>query len=296
MSKPKIITVIGPTATGKTALGILLANRFNGEIISADSRQVYIGFDLGSGKASPEEQSAAPHHLLDILPANTRYSAAEFQKDCYQKIEDILSRGKLPIIVGGTGFYVRSVTEGYGFSEMNKNKSEYKQLELLSIEELTQKLASLGGTISPTDALNKRRLIHAIQKSGTPTAANNPKYDFLQLYLDFPKEALYKRILKRLDDRIEQGMIDEVKNLLAAGATPQFMHDLGLEYRFTTEYLQGRFNSFEDYREKLFTATKQFAKRQRTWFNKDKNTVKLDMSDPDSIPLSIMNTEVFLSK
>ena len=297
MPKQKIITVIGPTATGKTALGIILANHFNGEIISADSREVYIGFDLGSGKASPAEQTAAPHHLLDIMAANIRYSAAQFQKDCYQKIAEITSRKKLPIIVGGTGFYVRSVTEGYNFNEV-QIKTEYRELENLTTEQLTKKLTSLGGTINLSDAQNKRRLIRAIQvaECGGKKQPNKSQFDYLQLYLDFPKEALSQRILKRPDDRIEQGMIEEVKDLLANGATPQFMFDLGLEYRFTTQYLQGEFRSYDEYREKLFIATKQFAKRQRTWFNKDKNTIKLDMSCETSIKKAITEVQNFLSK
>jgi tRNA dimethylallyltransferase len=291
----KIVSIIGTTASGKSSLGIALAQKFNGEIISADSRQVYKGFNLGSGKVTIEEQAMAPHHLIDILEPNVRYSAKQFQDHCYQKIEEIFARGKLPFIVGGTGFYTRSIAEGYGFAiipPMLEDKCHCEQAKRASqslngafppepplVEELQALLKSLGGEINPSDVLNKRRLIRAITiaQAGIKKAPNNPKYNVLQLCLDYPKEVLNNRILERLDIRIKEGMVEEIEGLIKAGATPDFMISLGLE-------------------ELLFIATKQFAKRQRTWFNKDKNTIKIDMSKPNANDIALKSVSEFLKQ
>lgn len=273
----RIVFIVGTTASGKSDLGIKLARRFNGEIISADSRQVYKGFDLGSGKVTKEEQSVVPHHLLDVAEPNEVYSAAQFQQDCYKKIEEIFSRGKNVFIVGGTGLYTRAVAEGYSFDGIEHAHSS--PLDEKPIEELQKILKDMNGSIKESDAQNKRRLIRAITlaQSGSKKTKNTPRYDVLQLGCDFPKEALNERMLRRIDVRVEQGMIEEVKNLLASGVQEQFLLNLGLDYGYITRYIKGEFESYEMWRQELFAKTRQFAKRQRTWFKKEKNIVWLDM-------------------
>ena len=216
--KPKIVVISGVTASGKTALSILLAQQFNAEIISADSRQVYQGLDIGSAKITADEMQGVPHHCLDIVdPAdNQRYSVGDFQRDAYAKIDEIIARGKLPMLVGGTGLYSRAVINGYGFD-------------------------------------------------GAP---NNPLYDVLQICLVPPNTLLAPKVKQRNVERVEQGMFDETRNLLARGVDTDFLYKLGLEYRLNVRYLNGEID-LEKYYDELYHQTMQFIKRQRTWYRKE---------------------------
>lgn len=273
MNKPKIIAIVGTTASGKSSLGIDLAKFFDAEVVSADSRQIYKGLDLGTGKVTPEEIVGVPHHMLDIIEPNTPYSLAEYQKAAYIVIDDILSRGKLPIIVGGTGLYTRAIIEGYDLDSAEPDFALRKELETKTAAELVDILKSLGAK-TITEPENPRRLIRQIEKikagkSNVPV--NNPRYDCLQLGITFDRDILYKRIEERLDMRINDGMIEEIKGLLDNGATPEFMEGLGLEYRYTTRYLLGKYQSFEEYRAELLKEIRHFAKRQVTWFKKEKD-------------------------
>lgn len=273
MNKPKIIAIVGTTASGKSSLGIDLAKFFDAEVVSADSRQIYKGLDLGTGKVTPEEIVDVPHHMLDIIEPNTPYSLAEYQKAAYIVIDDILSRGKLPIIVGGTGLYTRAIIEGYDMDSAKPDFALRKELETKTAAELVDILKSLGAK-TITEPENPRRLIRQIEKikagkSNVPI--NNPRYDCLQLGITFDRDILYKRIEERLDMRINDGMIEEIKGLLDNGATPEFMEGLGLEYRYTTRYLLGKYQSFEEYRAELLKEIRHFAKRQVTWFKKEKD-------------------------
>ena len=273
MNKPKIIAIVGTTASGKSSLGIDLAKFFDAEVVSADSRQIYKGLDLGTGKVTPEEIVGVPHHMLDIIEPNTPYSLAEYQKAAYIVIDDILSRGKLPIIVGGTGLYTRAIIEGYGLDSAEPDFALRKELETKTAAELVDILKSLG-VKTITEPENPRRLIRQIEKikagkSNIPV--NNPRYDCLQLGITFDRDILYKRIEERLDMRINDGMVEEIKGLLDNGATPEFMEGLGLEYRYTTRYLLGKYQSFEEYRAELLKEIRHFAKRQVTWFKKEKD-------------------------
>lgn len=273
MNKPKIIAIVGTTASGKSSLGIDLAKFFDAEVVSADSRQIYKGLDLGTGKVTPEEIVGVPHHMLDIIEPNTPYSLAEYQKAAYIVIDDILSRGKLPIIVGGTGLYTRAIIEGYDLNSAEPDFALRKELETKTAAELVDILKSLGAK-TITEPENPRRLIRQIEKikagkSNVPV--NNPRYDCLQLGITFDRDILYKRIEERLDMRINDGMIEEIKGLLDNGATPKFMEELGLEYRYTTRYLLGKYQSFEEYRAELLKEIRHFAKRQVTWFKKEKD-------------------------
>lgn len=278
MSKPKIITVVGTTASSKSSLGIELAKIFNGEVVSADSRQVYKGMDLGTGKVTEEEIQGVPHHMLDIISPNEPFSVADFQKLVYPIIDDIIARGKLPIIVGGTGLYTRAIVEGFSLSECKPDEKLRAELDKKTCEELV-KILHEHGTEDIKDPQNKRRLVRQIEKieGGTKEQAeSNPRYDVLQLGMTFDRDVLYQRIGERLDIRINDGMVEEIKGLMDAGATPEFLEGLGLEYRYTYRYLTGKYKDFQEYHDDLFKHIRHFAKRQVTWFKKEKNIVWLD--------------------
>lgn len=277
MTKGKLIAIVGTTASGKSSLGIDLAKHYNGEIISADSRQVYRHLDLGTGKVTKEEMAEVKHHLIDILDLNQPFSVAHFQKLAYEAIDDVLKRGHLPFLVGGTGLYTRAVVEGYNLSDVPPDAEQRKMLESLDREELCSRLEKLGEKVSDDEPA--RRLIRRLEKLEKGVKSENlsqPRYDVLQLGLTFDREELYSRIGIRLDQRIKEGMIDEVREVVKLGATPEFLEGLGLEYRLTYRYITGKYKSFEEYREDLFKQIRHFAKRQMTWFRKEKNIVWLN--------------------
>lgn len=273
----KLITVIGATACGKSDLGIKLARKFNGEIVSCDSRQVYKGLDLGTGKVTVEEQKLVPHHLLDVKLPNEKYSLAEYQKSAYRSINDILVRKKTPFLVGGTGLYSRAVVEGYSFIDENEDDTLRAEINSLTREQLEEELRNAGELVP--EGLSPRHLARRVEKlrKGVEKAENSRLYDFIQLVCVYPREQLYSRIEARLDERIKQGMVEEVESLRKNGATDEFLEGLGLEYRYTARYLRGEY-SFEDYREELLKQIRHFAKRQTTWFKKEKNAFTLDMN------------------
>lgn len=290
-----LISVVGTTASGKSGLGISLAKHFGGEVVSADSRQIYRGFDLGTGKVTEEETEGIPHHLLDIRAAGERFSMGEFQSLAYSAIDDIHSRGKIPFLVGGTGLYARAVTAGYTLADVVPDEAFRAEMADKSWEELTALLQTYG--ISVTDRqVSARRLIRMLEKCRAGISAeseSHPRYRVLQLGLTWDREYLHTLIEARLDRRIAEGMIDEVRSLLQAGATEDFMEALGLEYRYTTRYISGKYESFEAYRAELLTEIKRFAKRQQTWFAKDKDIVWLD-TEGDYTAQAISLCEAFL--
>ena len=280
MNKNKLITVIGTTASGKSSLGIELADFYGGEIVSADSRQIYRKMDLGTGKITPEEAARVPHHLIDILDAGEPFSMADFQSLAYDAIDSIIERGKLPFLVGGTGLYSRSVAEGYNLSDVAPSEELRAELLKKSREELVEILCSYGETEIPGE-YSTRRLIRMIEKreGGTDSERENmPRYDVLQLAMTYPRDILYSRISERLDARIKDGMIEEIRALYEGGVSGEFLERLGLEYRYTYRYIAGMYPSFEDYRAELYKEICHFAKRQMTWFKKEKNVIWLDTS------------------
>lgn len=296
MTKGKLIAIVGTTASGKSSLGIDLAKHYNGEIISADSRQVYRHLDLGTGKVTKEEMAEVKHHLIDILDLNQPFSVAHFQKLAYEAIDDVLKRGHLPFLVGGTGLYTRAVVEGYNLSDVPPDAEQRKMLESLDREELCSRLEKLGEKVSDDEPA--RRLIRRLEKLEKGVKSENlsqPRYDVLQLGLTFDREELYSRIGIRLDQRIKEGMIDEVREVVKLGATPEFLEGLGLEYRLTYRYITGKYKSFEEYREDLFKQIRHFAKRQMTWFRKEKNIVWLN-SKGDYLKEAITLIDDFLKK
>lgn len=283
MDLQKLIVVLGTNASGKSSLGINLAKKYNGEIISADSRQIYRGLDLGSGKVTPEETLGVPHYMIDILDPNIPYSVADFQMQSYKIIDDIIARGKVPFLVGGTGLYVRSIVNGYTFDNTPPNEALRLELEEKSVEELYRLLAEkCNGQVNLADPKNKRRLIRALEKTygGKEELKEekcSPRYRVLQLGVTWPKEILHSRIDERLDKRLGEGMIDEVRALRANGATDDFLYKLGLEYRYILWYLNGKYASLDEMKEELGRAIKRFAKRQMTWFRKDTSIIWLNM-------------------
>ncbi len=274
MAKSKIIAVVGPTASGKTALSIELAKRFNGEVISADSRQVYRGLDIGSGKVTEEEMQGIPHHLIDIADISYRYTGADFVRDAKAAIKDITSRGKVPIIAGGTFFYLDLLRGKINAAEVEPNLELQAELEKLTTEELFQKLtladSARAATIEPS---NRRRLIRALEIIETlgsvpPPTTTESDYEWLIFGIDIDKETLNARIEERMLTRLKDGMREEVEKLLEGGVSAERLVDFGLEYRFLTRNIQKEI-PYEVMTEKLFTKIKQFAKRQRTWLKRD---------------------------
>jgi len=273
-SKSKIIAVVGPTASGKTALSIDLAKHFNGEVISADSRQVYRGLDIGSGKVTKEEMNAIPHYLIDVANPDYRYSAADFLRGAKAAIADITSRGKVPIIAGGTFFYLDLLRGKMQTAAVKPNLELQAELEKLSTAELIARLkAADPKRAEAVDQNNRRRLIRSLEivsvLGQVPESTEKPSdYDWLILGIDIDRDILNERIKTRLEDRLKNGLKEEVESLLASGLDPQRLDDFGLEYR----YLKRNLNKELDYDEmvlQLFAKLRQFAKRQKTWLKRD---------------------------
>lgn len=276
--KPKIIIIVGPTASGKTSLSIEIAKKFNGEVISADSRQVYKGLDIGSAKVTTEEMDGIPHHLLDKADPKDTYNASDFKRDAHIAINDILSRGKLPIICGGTFFYIDTLLNRMSLPEVPPNEALRGELEEKSANELLTILEKLdpvrAGNIEKD---NKRRLVRAIEVAKAlgfvpPTAPKDSPYEFLSIGLLIDINTHDKTLKTRIEERLRTGMIEEVETLLKAGVTHSRLENLGLEYRYVSRYLQGRLN-YEEMIDELTTKSRQFAKRQMTWLKRD-STIK----------------------
>jgi tRNA dimethylallyltransferase len=272
----KIVVICGPTATGKSDYAVTLAKKINGEIISADSRQVYQCLDIGSGKITKKEMRGIPHHLLDVAHPRRAFSVAQYKKLADKAIKDIVKRNKTPIIVGGTGFYIDAVVFDRQLPAVKPNKELRKKLEKVSLEKLQKQLQQLDPERYDTiDIHNRVRLIRALEIveaiGKVPTALKlrgaSPKYDIRWIYLDFPDDVLKQRIHDRLLKRMKQGMVKEVEQLHAQGLSWKRLEALGLEYRFVAQYLQSKLSKPELLTQ-LETAIWHYAKRQRTWFKK----------------------------
>jgi tRNA dimethylallyltransferase len=271
--KPKIIVVLGQTSTGKSDIAVEIAKKFNGEVISADSRQVYKGMDLGSGKITKDEMQNIPHHLLDLADPKDIFDVTQFQKLGTKAIQDILSRGKTPVICGGTGFYIDSLIYQTQFTSVKPNKELREKLEKLSLEEL-QEIYRNKNIKKNIDIQNPVRLIRAIEIMDglgyIPKTKNKEKYNVLFIGMTLPKEELDKRIHKRIIDRLEKGMLEEARTLLKNGVSHERLQSLGLEYRFMSKHILGEISK-DEMIDQLYRATVKFAKRQKTWFKRNKN-------------------------
>ncbi|MBR3504470.1 MAG: tRNA (adenosine(37)-N6)-dimethylallyltransferase MiaA [Clostridia bacterium] len=282
---PPLVVIEGTNASGKSGLAVELAARFGGEIVSADSRQVFRGLNLGSGKIAPEEMKGVRHHLIDVAEPGEFFSMHDFQRLAYAAIEDIRGRGAVPFLVGGTGLYVASITEGYVMSDRAPDLAYRAELETHTTRELCDMLRAAQPGVE-IDWNNRNRVMRMLEKlhDGDDFAAQSePRYDCLKLGVTWERSALRRRIDERLERRVEAGMIDEVKGLMDAGVSVEFLMKLGLEYRFIAQYLTGDIKSENEMLELLATAIKQFAKRQMIWFRRDKAIHWLDMTgDPIS--------------
>ncbi len=268
-----MITLLGPTASGKTALAVRIAARLGMEIISADSRQVYRGMDIGTGKDLSEYQvdgMPVPVHLIDIHDAGYKYNLFEYQQDFFRVYRQLLSEGKGILLCGGSGLYIEAVTEGYELYPVPPDNALRAELEKFSLEELSEKLAVMKRLHNRTDVDNKKRVIRAIEIetyiAKHPEAAPEfPSIENLCLGIDVPREVRRERITRRLHARLEEGLVEEVRGLLDRGISPEDLAYYGLEYRYLTLYLTGRL-SYEKMVGELETAIHQFSKRQMTWF------------------------------
>lgn len=270
---PKVIVVVGPTASGKSAYGVMLAKKIGGEIVSADSRQIYTGLDIGTGKITKREMKGIPHHMLDVASPKKIYNVEQFVKDAKVAITKIIANKKVPIIVGGTGFYIDALVEGIVLPEVPPNKILREKLARKSAEALFRALQKLDPQRAKTiDSKNKVRLIRAIEIAKAlgkvPKAKFKKNYDAQYIGLAVDQEVLKNKITKRLNDRIKLGMIQEAKNLNKQGVTWKRMRALGLEYRYMADYLQNKITKKEMV-EELSKAIVQYAKRQMTWFKRN---------------------------
>lgn len=269
-----LIVVLGPTSSGKSELAVFLAKKFNGEVVSADSRQIYKGLDIGSGKITKEEMRGIPHHLLDVANPKKRFSIAEYQKLATAKISEIFARGNTPILCGGTGFYIQSIVDGIIIPEVPPNESLRKKLSSKSTEELFSILQNLAPQrASEIDAKNPVRLLRAIEivmATGEiqPLQKNIPPYNIIQIGLTVDKEDLKKNILERFEKRMGIGMVEEATQLHKNGLTWKRMRELGLEYRTLADFLTNK-TTKEEMRETIIKESLDYAKRQMTWFKRD---------------------------
>lgn len=272
------IIVLGPTAVGKTAIGVALARAFNGEIISADSRQTYRHLDIGSGKdladyAQSSEGAAVPYHLIDITELPAEYNVYNYQQDFYKAFKDISTRGKLPVVVGGTGMYLDAIVRDYQLVILPENTKLHEELEATPLEVLADRLMKLQPDLhTKCDLLEKDRVIKALEiieakKQGVEsTSVQRPEIKPLIIGTTLPRPQLWENISIRLRERLDGGMLEEVQSIHESGISWERLEKLGLEYRFCSEFLQGKIASKEELYQSLFIAIRQFAKRQETWF------------------------------
>jgi tRNA dimethylallyltransferase len=286
----KLVVVAGPTASGKSSLGIALAQEFQGEIVSADSRQVYRGLDIGTAKVTPAERAMVPHHLLDVADPGETYTVARFQREAVQAIDAILARHHQPFLVGGSPHYIQAVVDNLDIPAIPPQPALRARLQALPLEDLLAQLEQLDpASASTIDRRNPRRVIRALEvclTTGQPFSAQRrltaPRYDSLLLALNWPRQELYARIDRRVDERMRQGMVEEVRRLLDQGLSHERLESFGLEYRFISRLLRGEFANEAEAVERLKFAIHDFTRRQLTWFRKDQRIIWIDGHKPDS--------------
>ena len=288
--KPKVISIVGPTASGKTSLSIELAKKINGEIISCDSMQIYKDMNIGSAKPTAEEMQGIEHYMIDIISPEEKYSVAQYKKDAEQSIEKVLAKGKIPIIVGGTGLYLNSLIYGIEYIDTKIDEEYRKTLEnVAKTEEGLKKLYDKALEIDPEameiiSSNDKKRIIrvleiyHSTGKTKTQIVAESRKhgvkYDYIVFAINIDREKLYERINKRVDIMLENGLIGEVNNLTKKyNKFPTAMQGLG--YKEVVEYLENKISK-DEMIEKIKQETRRYAKRQLTWFRKNKEIIWLD--------------------
>ncbi|MCF0228084.1 MAG: tRNA (adenosine(37)-N6)-dimethylallyltransferase MiaA [Parasporobacterium sp.] len=293
MTKKPLIIISGATAVGKTDLSIALAEKINGEIISADSMQVYKGFDIGTAKISESEMHGIRHWLIDELEPEEEFNVYEFKTRAVKYINDILSRGKIPIIVGGTGFYIQSVLYDVDFTETDSDRSYRQQLEEINAENGPEYLHEMLKKIDPDSAAaihanNTKRVIRALEyyhDTGSPISVHNREqhqrescYNSAYIVLNRSREVIYDRINRRVDLMIESGLENEVRDLLKGGVPEDSLAMQGLGYKEMISYINGRAD-FNETVSIIKQSTRHFAKRQLTWFRREKDVIWMDYKD-----------------
>ena len=274
-----LITVLGPTAGGKTSFAAQLAKALDTEIISADSRQIYKGMDLGSGKDIDDytvDGVQIPYHLIDILPAGEKYNVFRYQKDFFDVYQQVTAKGKMPILCGGTGLYLESVVKNYQLIDVPANPELRKNLEQYSLPELKEMLAKMKTLHNDTDTDTKKRAIRAIEietfiLENPKVVPSYPKIDSLVFGIKNPRDIEREKIRIRLEQRLNEGMVDEINNLIKSGVKAEDLIYYGLEYKYVTLYAIGQM-SFDEMKEQLYIAICQFAKRQMTWYRRMERT------------------------
>jgi len=277
--KNKLVVILGPTSSGKTDLSITLAKKFNCEIVSADSRQIYKGMDIGTGKVTKKEMNGVPHHLLDVASPKRKFSVAQYQKLALKAIKKIQKKDKIPFLVGGPGFYIQAIVDGIVIPKIKPDWKLRKKLEEKSTKELLKILKKEDPRRAKLiDKNNRRRLIRAVEivlktkKPIPPLEKKKPLFDVLIIGIKKPQNELNFLIKKRLKKRLKQGMLKEVEKLLKSGVSFKRLEELGLEYRYIDYYLQNKL-TYKEMEEKLQKEIEKFSKRQMTWFKRDKRIV-----------------------
>ena len=290
----KILVIVGPTASGKSALAVLIAKKFDGEIISADSRQVYKGLNVGTAKITHKEMNGVRHHLLNVSDSKKQFGVVDYVERAGKAIVEINKRGKLPIVVGGTGFYVQALVDGVIFPDVRPNLDLRKKLRNKSAEELFKILKKLDPSRAENiDIHNTRRLIRSIEMAqalGKMPKIPNPKATHRPLFigLTLPKDKLRQHINARLSRDLKRGLIRETRKLHANGLSWKRLEEIGLQYRLVSKYLRG-FISKKEMTEKLKTELWHYAKRQMTWFKRDKRIRWFDPVEMEAISNTVEN-------
>ncbi len=273
--RPKIIVVLGPTSSGKSDLAVKLSLRFNGEVVSADSRQVYRGMDIGSGKITPEEMRGVPHHLLDVASPKRKFTVSQYKKLSEKAIEKILKKKKIPVVCGGTAFYITALVDGIVIPGVSPDWNLRKELEKKNTEELYKELKEKDPARAKSiDKGNKRRLIRALEivektKKPVPEIKTDPSYSPLYLGIKIDRKKLNEKIKKRLERRLEMGMIEETEKIRNTGVSWKRIEGFGLEYRWTALYLENKI-TYEEMKQGVLTDTQGLVKKQMQWWKRDK--------------------------
>jgi tRNA dimethylallyltransferase len=294
MKKPKVIAIVGPTASGKTALSIAVAKKFNGEVVSADSRQVYIGMDIGTGKITRDEMQGVPHHLIDIADPVTVYTGADFARDANDALNTIIERDHLPIVTGGTFFYIDLLRGKIQPAPVEPNEDFRNSLAHFKDDELFAQLQEKDSRrAASVDPFNRRRLVRALEVIEALGSVPEQKpvespYEWLIIGVEVSNAPLHDKIHDRLLDRLEAGMVAEVENLHSQGVSYERFDDLGLEYRYIGQYLQKKL-TYDEMVAELETKIRQYAKRQLTWLKRDPEIEWFSSSSTEAILNRIEN-------
>jgi tRNA dimethylallyltransferase len=305
-SKPKIVVVAGPTAVGKTTLGVELGLRFGGEVVNADSRYLYRGFDIGTAKPTLAERRGVPHHLIDILGPADDFSLARYQELAYAAIAEILDRGKLPLLVGGTPLYVNAVIEGWTIPRVPPHPEIRARLEAeaerLGTPALSARLAAVDPAAAERCGANTRRIIRALEiyeVTGQPMSSLEGKgprpYATLELGLTTPRERLHRLIDGRVDEQLAHGLVDEVSRLLASGVAPEAPAMSSIGYRQLLPCLRGE-ESLADAAQRIKSDTHRYVRHQETWLRANKRLIPIETADPDWIERAAEYVARFLAE